>query len=539
MITIIKSYLLRVFCGSLSCFVGWGTVAAKEDLRPNLLFIMTDQQRFDAMSCAGNPVLETPNMDRIAREGARFTNAYVANPVCVPSRVAFLTGRSPVNMRVEANAAYTSDEVPDVPTFDSLLVERGYRAEYYGKWHSPYQFAACYDNAVKVVGNIEGAPGQIKAYQDFLVSKGVMPKEPVVGQLFSSRNQRPYEPIELDENQSVSAESLTEKMDLKAAQSTQYGRVDLPPRVSYAAFTGEETLEALDRLKDGPFTLTCSFDPPHPPMIVQEPYYSLYPPERIPVPASIGDPMTDSPYRRRSQQEDQVRYKDEKRIQQMRSVYYGMVKEVDDWIGEILQKLDDLGLSKNTLVVFTSDHGEMLGDHGLHSKMIFYEGSVHVPLLVRFPGRIAAGTVVDEPVSSLDVFPTILDYLDIAGPAGDGISLRPFMEGNAVPHDVVSYSTGRDTPNYMIRSGHLKLMMGRDEKSQSVDALYDLAADPLELRNLVRSPIAGQQNREQAEEMKSKLVAWLRDHEPHRAAGVAQRKLYGPRGPKQDEPSGH
>jgi arylsulfatase A-like enzyme len=247
------------------------------------------------MSGAGNPVLDTPNMDRIARAGAMFTNAYVANPVCVPSRVAFLTGRSPVNMRVEANAAYTSDDVPHVPTFDSLLAEGGYRAEYYGKWHTPYQFAACYDNAVKVVGHIEGAPGQIKAYQEFLVSKGVMPKKPEAGQLFSSRNQRPYDPIELDQNLPVAATHQSEKMKLKAAQSTQYGRVDLPPRVSYAAFTGEETLEALDRLKNGPFTLTCSFDPPHPPMIVQEPYYSMYPPKTIPVPGSIRDPLTDSP----------------------------------------------------------------------------------------------------------------------------------------------------------------------------------------------------------------------------------------------------
>lgn len=173
-----------------TCLVGiaWGlcvlSVYAKTDPRPNLLFIMTDQQRFDAMSIAGNTVLDTPHMDRIAKEGVMFTNAYVANPVCVPSRVAFLTGRTPVNMRVEANGAYTSDDVPQVPTFDSLLKARGYGAEYYGKWHTPYQFAACYDNIVKVVGNVAGAPSQIKAYQQYLVGKGVEPKTPGPGQLF-------------------------------------------------------------------------------------------------------------------------------------------------------------------------------------------------------------------------------------------------------------------------------------------------------------------------------------------------------------------
>ena len=100
--------------------------------RPNLLFIMTDQQRFDAMSCAGNLVLETPNMDRIAREGVMFKNNYTANPVCVPARAVFLTGLSSVNVRVESNGDYTSEDVPIVPTFDQILKEGGYAAEYYG-----------------------------------------------------------------------------------------------------------------------------------------------------------------------------------------------------------------------------------------------------------------------------------------------------------------------------------------------------------------------------------------------------------------------
>jgi arylsulfatase A-like enzyme len=203
-----------------------------------------------------------------------------------------------------------------------------------------------------------------------------------------------------------------------------------------------------------------------------------------------------------------------------------MVKEVDDWIGEILQKLDDLELTDNTLVIFTSDHGEMLGDHGMHSKMIFYEGSVHVPLLMRFPGRISAGTVVKESVSSLDVFPTILDYLGLGTHPSDGRSLRTFIAGDPEPHDVVSFSTGRSTPNYMIRSGDLKLMMADNAQSNSVDALYNLATDPLEMRNLILSPNSPETNREQAEMMKSKLVAWLRVHEPPKVAGVEERELY-------------
>ncbi|MFC1760656.1 sulfatase-like hydrolase/transferase [Planctomycetota bacterium] len=517
------------------CLFGWvficgpQKVYAGAERKANLLFIMTDQQRFDAMSCAGNTVLKTPNMDRIAREGVLFQNAYTANPVCVPSRAVFLTGLSPVNVRVEGNGDYTRKDVPDVPTFDSILKTNGYAAEYYGKWHTPYQFAECYDNTVKAVGSVgnhkKGA-NQIKAYQAWLVSQGVTPKHPGMGELFSSRNQRPYTPVGLDWNHHTADLGTDEKMKLEVAQVSQYGRIDLPPRVSYAAFTAAETLEALDRLKDGPFTLTCSFDPPHPPMVIQEPYYSMYPPERIPVPESINDPMTDSPYQEKSKQKDQLHCRDAENIRDMRSIYYGMIREIDDWIGDILKKLEDLGLADNTLVVFTSDHGEMLGDHGMHSKVIFYEGSVHVPLLMRFPGRIQAGTVVQAPVSTMDVCPTILDYLGMSIPKNDGNSLRNLIEGKPKQHDVVSYSLGRDKPNYMIRSGNLKLMMAQSVKATCVDALYDLEADPLEMRNLIVSPIAPEKNREQARRMKSRLIQWLEKHEPHNVEALKQRKLF-------------
>jgi len=513
------------FAGLILAFVPPDACAAPAR-RPNLLFIITDQQRFDAMSCAGNTVIETPNMDRIAREGVMFSNCYSANPVCVPARASILTGLSSVNVNVLNNGDLTSSDVPEVPTFDRVLKQNGYAAEYYGKWHTPHQFTDCYNNDVKVVGNVKGAPSQIKAYQVWLESKGVTPKTPGEGELYSGRNKRPYRPIELDLDYDKATLGTAEKMKLKSKQVTQYGEVDLPPRVSYAAFTADETLQALDRLKDQTFTLTCSFDPPHPPMVVQEPYYGMYPAKSIPMPPSIDDPMTDSPYRERANQDDQLRYRNGEQIQGMRSIYYGMVREIDDWIGEILNKLDALGLTENTLVVFISDHGEMLGDHGMHSKMIFYEGSVHVPFLMRFPGRITPGTVVDVPVSQMDVCSTVLDYMGVSAPENNGISLRFFVEGQTKEHDVVSFSSGTRTPNYMIRSGDLKLMMGKDKSNRGLNALYNLKADPQELRNLILTPISPEGNRVQAEQMKERLVEWMKKHEPQWADDLAQRKLY-------------
>ena len=139
-------------------------------------------------------------MDRIAREGVIFNHTYSANPVCVPAHAVLLTGLSSVNVRVELNADDRSEDVPDVPTFDYILKKNGYAAEYWGKWHTPYQFAKCYDNDVRIVVDIDNIPHDIRAYQDWLESKGVVKKLPGEGELFSGRNQRPYTPVELDYN---------------------------------------------------------------------------------------------------------------------------------------------------------------------------------------------------------------------------------------------------------------------------------------------------------------------------------------------------
>jgi len=200
----------------------------------------------------------------------------------------------------------------------------------------------------------------------------------------------------------------------------------------------------------------------------------------------------------------------------MRSIYYGVVRAVDDWIGEILKKMQGSGILDSALIVFTSDYGEMLGDHGMHSKVIFYEGSVHVPLRMRFPTAIKLGVVVAELVSGLDVVAPIFDYPDTPTPKNNGIGLRPFIEGAQVEHDVVSHSVGRDRPNYMICSGNLKLIMARSTPTKTINTLYSLQANPLELPNLIASPVDPPKNREQARIIKARLVDWLRRHELHK-----------------------
>jgi len=482
-------------------------------IRPtNLLIIMTDQQRWDAMSCAGNAVLKTPNLDQLAQQGARLTKFYSACPVCAPARTAILTGHSIQSNHVLDNNDARSETEPPHLSFDQILLRSGYRGEYHGKYHSPYKLALDYTQPVRWLNGKRPAGcrsdlSDADAYKAYLAEN--VPKQPLQP---GERVQRfgVYRPIPLDENYDKPATTRT-------SEGEAYGRLETPPEHSLTAFTSAEGLAALDRLKGGPFTLTISLDPPHPPMMVAEPYYSLYPPDVIPVPVSINDPRTNSPYRP-TKREEAGTYRDPTNIRQMTSIYYGMVAEVDVWVGKILRRLDELGLADNTLVIFTSDHGEMLGDHGMHSKNVFYEGSVHVPLLLRLPGIIPAGTVIQTPASHLDLFPTILDYCGQNGHASDGESLRPFIEGKQSGEGRVAVSewNSQSVPGFMIFDGRWKFMCGQTATAPSLDALYDLKDDPQEMNNLVGRNPDREKHRADAERMKSLLIEWLaRVKSPH------------------------
>jgi arylsulfatase A-like enzyme len=491
----------------------------------NLLFIITDQQRFDALGCAGNPVVKTPNLDSLARGGARFVNAYSACPVCVPARTVILTGRSIETTRVRGNGDVNSEDVPSLLTFDQVLLRNGYQGEYHGKWHSPYQFALDYTRPVLWLNGKQAPPGskaemsEAEAFKKY-VAAHVPERALEPGERIANMYGRPYLPDKMDPESSGQPDeraALRKKKKAKARapevsnQATTYGcLVDVPPEHTLTAWTVKEGLEALDRLKDKPFTLTVSIGPPHPPMVLPKPYFGMYPPGDMPVPASIGDPRTNSPYARAGAEVAGDAYRDPAKIQQMISDYYGLVSLDDEWIGRLLKRLDELGLADHTLVVFTSDHGEMLGDHGMHSKTVFYEGSAHVPLLMRLPGVIKAGTVVTAPVSQIDYYATILDYLEVSGSPSEGRSLRPLVEGKD-EHDRIAVSEWArgNVPGYMAFDGRWKLMVGRSADVPSLDALYDLKSDPQEVTNLIGSNPDREKYRAEAERMKGLLVAWL------------------------------
>ncbi len=256
--------------------------------------------------------------------------------------------------------------------------------------------------------------------------------------------------------------------------------------------------------------MTCSISAPHPPFLVSEPYHSLYPPETLSLPLSMGDSMINSPYRKKASSDQAKGYRHPDKVRRIKANYYGLVREVDVWVGRLLDKLKQLRLEKNTLVIFTSDHGEMLGDHGMKGKSVLYEGAVHVPLLIRLPGRIPPNTVVETPVSTIDLFATILDYTGKAGHFSEGRSLRPLMEGTEKEGtDYCVSEWGGDNLNFMVRTKKWKLLYPSRLNSGPRPALYDLENDPHELTNLLGYSPNRDQYRAVAEEIKGRLVRWL------------------------------
>ncbi len=508
--------------GLLSAAVLSSTLTARafanqNDQKKNLLFIITDQQRYDALSYAGNTVLQTPNLDRIAREGAYFENAYSPCPVCGPARASILTGCTIENTGVLTNNHtydYEEEGLMIMPTFDEILTDNGYHCEYYGKWHCPSFRAETYQNPIKSAKNgksIFGSGGQSHIYMDYLNQHEDKP--PLHdGQFYENMTKRPYVADPLDKYYGKTAAELTEQ-NLKHIQPDQHGKLLIDKEHTLTAFQARQTIDAIERLQDVPFSITCSFHYPHSPIVPVEPYYSMYPAEEMLPPESIDDDRQYSPHKNANGVKKNPEYADPDKIKYMISNYYGLVKEIDDWVGKILDKLDELGLTENTLVIFTSDHGEMLGAHGLREKNIFYEESVHIPLLMRFPNEIAPTTTVDGYTSLIDLFPTLLDYLKIEAPKSDGKSLRGLIEGTDDKYGkyaVAEWDWRGDTEaNYMIVKDGWKLIIPYTRTSGVISALYDLNTDPYELDNLISSRQKREQQYDKLEELKVCLLEWL------------------------------
>jgi len=427
--------------------------------------------------------------------------------------------------------SFKKEGLMTMPTFDEILTNKGYHCEYYGKWHTQTSHASIYRNPLKTSKagkSVFGPEGSLLIYEDFLNEKS--PNRALkTGELYDTYTKRPYKTYPLDKfHGKTDAEVKQSKR--KPIQPDLHGELLIDKNYSITAFQAKQTIDALERLKDSAFSITCSFHYPHSPMLPTKPYSTMYPAKKMTAPFSIGDNMENSPYKKMNGRLEHTEYADPEKIKYMISSYYGLVKELDDWVGKILDKVEELGLAENTLVIFTSDHGEMLGAHGMREKNVFYEESAHIPLIIRYPGKIKSKKIVNGYTSNVDLFATILDYLNVEEHKSDGKSLRGLIEGTDTEHGkyvVQEWDYRGDTePNYMILKNGWKLIIPYSESSKVINALYNLNKDPHEMNNLIGNNPEKQKYAGKAEDLRKSLLEWLRKNKSAHVDGVEKRKLY-------------
>ncbi|KAG7354075.1 sulfatase [Nitzschia inconspicua] len=555
-----------------------------DDKRPNILLIMTDQQRFDTIRFVQDELshydgafkIDTPNLDRLLQEGAYFRNAYCQCAVCAPARTTLRTGCTIERTGMQHNDladnyAYGElflERVESLESLDHILVEKyGYISEYYGKWHMPDLLYHSKSNTSEPIVQFNdfdfltdkfGFIGDdsshkvrryLKQYEEIgiisreqksvnatAVLRGKMPQMSRGKPQIDTYTRYPYIPVQLDTRYDSPVGTDLKDGSFESYEQSQpnlMGIFSLSEEESPTHFTGDIAIRALDRLKaqPEPWFLTVSFHHPHPPFIAPygtylDKYWSNR--ELLHVSESLNDSMDDSAY---SVITDQLPgYGDPAKIQEWTAIYYALIEEVDAKIGEILNALDSA--TKDTLIIFTSDHGEMLGAHKRRAKDSFYEEASRVPLIMKFPGQIEESVEVDEVVSHLDLFATILDYAGASkDDRSDGKSLRSFIEGTEYSKDYdenvvfaewdyrTPMSPGSNQldrqidnrPSFLVRKGNYKLMMQKLASSNEMDMMFNLEDDPFEMNNLLgkRAMSADTDVIVKAEHMRCLLLDWM------------------------------
>lgn len=421
--------------------------------RLNILLIMADQMTPAALPCYGGPAV-APNIAALARAGAVFDAAYCASPLCAPSRAAFMTGRLPSATGVYDNAA---DFPADLPTFAHYLRRSGYRTILSGKMHF------C-------------GPDQLHGFEERLTTD-IYPADYGWTPDWAHPERRP--------SWYHNMSSVTD-----AGRCVRTNQLDFDDEVAFAA---ERALYDIVRGPDArPFCLTVSLTHPHDPFAIPDRYFDLYRDDDIAPPRLTVPPERLDPHSRRLRHvcDMDATPLDPRQVIAARRAYYGAISYVDEKIGRLMAVLTETGLADDTVVVVTSDHGEMLGERGLWYKMSFFEGSARVPLIVHAPRRFPARRV-GAAVSLLDILPTFAEIaadgapVDYAAPV-DGASLVPHLSGTGGHDEAIAeyLAEGAIAPMVMIRRGALKFV----HSPADPDLLHDLAADPDEAVNLAADP---------------------------------------------------
>lgn len=436
--------------------------AARPD-RPNVLFLIADDLNAD-LGAYGHPQVQTPNIDRLARRGVTFERAYTQFPLCSPSRTSMLTGRRPDTTRVLANprsgrvaADYTSSPhfrefIPDTVTLPQLFKQNGYVAARVGKlYHS-------------------GVPGQIgtsglddQPSWDYIVNPAGRDK------------------AEEHKVFSVVPGSYGGALSWLAADGSDLEQTD--------GLVATAAIGLLEQYRDRPFFLAVGNFRPHTPYVAPKKYFELYPVERIALPALSADDRQRTPAPAyASARAEQDKMSDDLRRQAIQA-YWASMSFMDAQVGRVLDALDRLGLADRTIVVFTSDHGYHLYDHGLWQKQSLYERSSRVPLIVSAPGKAGNGRRTGALSELVDLYPTLADLAGLPAPAYlEGASLAPVLADPARTVKDAAFTQVRrgESHGYSVRTERWRYTAW-DEGRQG-EQLYDMSADPGETTNLASDP---------------------------------------------------
>ena len=433
----------------------------KEQKLPNILWICTDQQRWNTIHSLGNPYIKTPNIDRIVKSGVSFTNAFCQVPACTPSRASFLTGMYPSTVHDCMNG---TDHWPEAaPLVTKLLKDAGYDCGLSGKLHL----------STAQGHNPEQRPKD-DGYREFWFSHS------------------PHQGG--DKNQYL--------VWLKK-QGYTYKQVKAMPGKRQAALhqTTWCTNKAIDFIKEkreGPWEFSLNIFDPHPPFDPPQSYVERFDIPNLPGPLFRKSDMVQqtklSDIMFQSVPEDPAKF-DGKLLQ---AKYWAQIELIDENVGRLLNTLKETGQLENTIIIYSSDHGDMLGDHGLRYKGCrFYEGLIHVPLIFSWPGHFQGNLQADALVELIDIAPTLLEVAGVKIPERmEGKSLLPILTGKADPHHhrefvrstfYNSLRNKKGAPSYatMIRTKNSKLVVYHGHNKGE---LYDLVRDPGEFTNLWNDP---------------------------------------------------
>ncbi|MCC7352851.1 MAG: sulfatase-like hydrolase/transferase [Anaerolineae bacterium] len=479
--------------------------------RPNILCIVTDQQRADHLGGAGNALLKTPNIDRLATSGMRFTRCYTNDPMCCPARATLWTGHRSSVHGVRYNTISLDPAIPNIAT---SLSTAGYRTHGVGKFHLhqtslPASVRSAINGNLALLNPREwpesqelwkgGHTGALPTpYYGLQSALGVGGHGDFVWGNYANWLKR-------EAPQVVRAIEEWRARERPNWQTT--GPSHIPAELHHSHWIADRVIDFLEEqaYSQQPFFCWCSFPDPHHPYHAPEPYHSLYDPAEMPVPARRAGELDDLPPHHRRDQDKRLAFY--QRTPEVIARTYGLVTNIDANVGRVLDTLDRLGLRENTVVVYLADHGDLMGDHWLQQKGPFhFSGLLQIPFIWSWPGRIVPGMVNSGIVSLLDFAPTILDLCGVpladGSPSRDarlpmmrelppwpGHSLRPLLEGGTQTlQDRVLIE--QDSPEHSLRARTLVTERYRITcyAGQEYGELFDLQEDPDELYNLWADP---------------------------------------------------